>query len=174
MVAVSGVLGMALAPSGCAPGSMGGSDGPTRAGADTPNPFAPASVRAHPLTHLDRDDEGKPIIVLHAELRDRWGEPCKGAGTLVVELYRPSSGPASGLETQELVWEVDLSDLDLNVRLYDPATRTYRLQLSDLPGWITVGDQEGADRRVRLNVVLTTTGPQGVQVVLEDAYVLRY
>lgn len=138
------------------------------------NPFSPMSIRIHPLTHIDSDAEGEPLIILHVELRDRWGDPVKGAGSLLVELYRPASGPAAGLEQQELVWEVDLSDLEQNARLYDPPTRTYRLQLTSLPHWVQPAPTEGATQRIRLRAVLTTTAARGEQLVLDDTYVLRY
>lgn len=138
------------------------------------NPFAPTSIRVHPLTHLDIGDDGQPMIILHVELRDFWGEACKGVGSVVVELYRPSTGPRAGLEVQELVWEVNLTDLQRNARLYDPATRTYRLQLANLPNWISVDPNASTGRRVRLNVTLTAPDDKGNQIVLDDAYVLSY
>jgi hypothetical protein len=164
------VLLCGLASCETVPGSATG----PRPGQTVVNAFAPASIRVHPLTHLDRDADGRPMILLHLELRDSWGDACKAVGTVVVELYRPSQGVTSGLERQELVWEIDLSDLDINRTLFDPATRTYRFQLTDLPGWVTVDPNDVGSRRLRLNAVLTTTGVSGEQAVYDDSYVLRY
>lgn len=138
------------------------------------NPFAPASIRIHPITHLNVGNDGQPMIILHVEFRDFWGETCKGVGSIVVELYRPSAGPRAGLEVQELVWEVDLTDLQRNARLYDPATRTYRLQLANLPGWIRVDPNATTGQRVRLKVTLAAPDETGAQIILEDAYVLAF
>lgn len=138
------------------------------------NPFAPTSIRVHPLTHLDVDAAGLPLLIMHVEMRDFWGETCKGVGAVVVELYRPSTGPRAGLEVQELVWEVDLTDLQRNARLYDPATRTYRLQLTNLPEWISVDPNATSGQRVRLSVTLTAPDDAGEQIVLDDSYVLTF
>src|SRR5262245_1079982 len=78
------------------------------------NPFGPAALAIHPLTRIDRDSSGKLWVICHIELRDTWGDTCKGAGKLQVQLYRPVGARAGGLGVQELAWDVDLADLEKN------------------------------------------------------------
>lgn len=131
------------------------------------NPFAPVALRIHPLTHTSTQD-GKPSIVAHVELRDAWGDPVKGVGVLQVQLYRPTGTATSTLGTQELKWDIDLGNLELNAALYDPATRTYRLPLLEAPAWIEQTAGEGP--RIRLRAVLTTADAEGKQITIEDIY----
>lgn len=135
-------------------------------------PFAPASLRVHPLTHLARDDQGRAMIVCHIEFADRWGDTTKGIGQLAVRLYRPL-GASGKSARQEAAWDIDLTDLQYNATLYDPVTRTYRVQLGGLPGWVgdLVGGDElapGPSRRVILRVALTTWSAGGRETVLRD------
>src|SRR4051812_29835024 len=63
-------------------------------------PFAPASLRVHPLTHVDLVEGEKGSaptseVVLHFELLDRYGDAVKGLGIVNVELYRPGPGANS-------------------------------------------------------------------------------
>ena len=106
-----------------------------------PYPFAPATVRIHPLTQLDQDDEGEPLLVCHIELLDPWDESVRGVGNMKVSLF----GPPRPVSTEDAVWLFDLNDLQTNNLLYDPATRTYRLQLINLPAWvIEMGAETGS------------------------------
>jgi len=142
------------------------------------NPFGPAALSIHPLTRVDRDSKGRLWIICHIELRDAWGDTCKGAGKLQVQLYRPIGGRASGLGTQELAWDVDLSDLDKNASFYDPATRTYRLPLEDAPTWLAPpapGPDEPRAKQspiARLRAILITTGPRDEERILQDEFTL--
>ena len=97
-------------------------------------PFKPASVRVFPLTHFDLNAAGEPLLVLHLELTDRWGDSVKAAGSLRVELAAPTRGTAASEETV-LQWDVNLLNLDLNASRYDPTTATYRVPLEGLPRW---------------------------------------
>lgn len=131
---------------------------PVMGGGGTPNtawssgPFAPTRLVLHPLTHYEGPDGGRgAIIVCHLEFQDRWGDTVKGAGKLTVELYRPLGGPGQPAR-QELSWEVDLADLEINAAMYDPVTRTYRVQLGGLPGW--VGDELAGEDASGLGVLL--------------------
>lgn len=131
-------------------------------------PFAPVVMQIHPLTRIGRDEaRNQPLIICHLELRDSWGDTCKGTGTLQVQLYRSDPGGGSG--TQELKWDVDLSDLEKNSQLYDPATRTYRLAL-EVPERLIVRE---SGRRLRLRAILDTWGPRGEQRTLQDEFVLE-
>ena len=137
------------------------------------SPFAPASLTIHPLTRVDRDVQGVVWIVCHIELKDAWGDTCKGVGKLQVQLYRPVGGRASGLGSQELAWDIDLSDLDKNASFYDPPTRTYRFPLQNAPAWVAdVLDPDNHEARVRLRAVMTTTGPKGEERFLQDEYTI--
>jgi len=133
-------------------------------------PFAPVELRVHPLTHVELDGEGESVIILHVELHDAWGEATKATGDLVITLARGSGGPNPALANPELTWRDDLSDLSRNVRLWDPATRTYRVPLGRLPPWLTPS-LEGPP--AYLDVALTTRGRSGEERVLRDTFVLR-
>jgi hypothetical protein len=135
------------------------------------SPFAPKTLELHPLTRVERDGSGKPLIVCHIELHDEWGDTCKATGQLQVQLYRPVGGRQSGLGTQELAWDVDLSDLEMQ-RLFDSATRTYRLELEGAPEWVLPAGGAKGDPHGRLRAVLTSTGPQGETRTLSSEYSL--
>lgn len=137
------------------------------------SPFAPAALSIHPLTRVDRNDKGQLLIICHVELRDAWGDTCKGVGKLSVQLYRPVGGRASGRGTLELSWDVDLTDLDRNKDLFDQATRTYRLELRDAPAWLAEPHDKKSDLPLgRLRAVLVSTGPRGEERVLQDEFPL--
>jgi hypothetical protein len=139
--------------------------------AEGPWVFAPSSMRIYPLTHAERGEDGRTRIVLHVELKDRWGDSAKGLGVLRVMLFRPLSGPSPGLEEESAVWTIDLTDARENQLRFEPATRTYRLPLKDLPAWVeSRGD---GPRRVRLRATFETTGPDGRTIVLRDEYVIE-
>lgn len=142
------------------------------------NPFAPAAMRIYPLTHLDRDDAGRARIICHIDLRDAWGESVRGVGMLRVLLYRPAGELSGRLDEQELAWDIDLNDLDLNTSFYDRATRTYRVPLVGVPGWVEemlVAEEEGRDldRRLRLVATFETLGPRGAERFLRDEFVIE-
>jgi hypothetical protein len=131
-------------------------------------PFAPVVMQVHPLTRLARDGAGKPLVIAHIELRDSWGDTCKGTGKLSVQLYRGER--AGGPGVQELRWDINLNDLDLNAQLYDPATRTYRLSLEGLTDRLANPDDR---TRLRLRALFQTWGPKGDERTLQDEFVLE-
>lgn len=163
---------VAVLAAGCALRPKGPMQGQLAGPGAIANPFAAASLHIHPLTRLDRDEAGRVWIICHIELKDAWGDTTKGIGMLQVQLYRPSGGRASGLGIQETAWDVNLSDLDTNVALYDPATRTYRLPLEGAPEWLSADDEDRDLPRARLRAILTTFGPRGEEVVLEDEFAM--
>lgn len=132
-LALAGAAAMMLATIGgmtaCSPKAV--DPGPP----STEGAFGPESLRVYPLTRLDRAADGKPIIICHIELKDRWGDTTKGVGRLEIKLLRPAAAP-SGTESSEQTWELDLSNWELNASLYDKATRTYRIQLGEIPAWL--------------------------------------
>lgn len=140
-------------------------------------PFAPASLRVHPLTHLERDLEGQVFLLTHIQLRDQWSDVCKGVGTMQFYLYKPTGLGGAGQEEQVLRWEISLFDLNQNAVFFDPATQTYRFSLGDLPLWVQQmapgGDQSATGPgRFRIIARLTTPTPDGGQAVLADELVL--
>ncbi len=120
---------------------------PTTAPAPVNSPFSPRSVRIYPLTRIESDAKG-PRVVCYVEFKDAWGDTTKSTGTLIIALYRPVGGVEPGMERQERSWEIDLNDLEKNALLFDPATRTYRLSLRDLPDWLV----PGASARLRVSM----------------------
>jgi len=141
--------------------------------------FAGESVRVHPLTHFDLGDGGRGAngvaLACHVEVRDRWGDPVKVVGSLQIQLYRPVSGLDSAREVQELVWDLDLNDLERNAAWFDPVTRTYRLRLTGLPVWAErmARGEAGETTRLRVRAVLRTVGPDGRERVLRDDLVMQ-
>ena len=136
------------------------------AGTEVRTPFAPARIALHPLTRVDRDERGAPMIIAYLDVRDAWDDPAKAVGALQVLLYRPT-GPLASVDEQHLTWDVDLSDLANNSRLYDPVTHMYRLPLLDAPAWIA--PEAGRDQpRLRLRIVLDTLGPKAEPRRLQD------
>jgi hypothetical protein len=169
---VAGLVAAAACAGGCALKPKPALSGSAATGVK--NPFGPATLSIHPLTRVDRDEAGRLWIICHIELRDVWGDSCKGAGKLQVQLYKPTGGRAGGPGIQELTWDVDLSDLKLNASLYDPATRTYRLPLEDPPAWLVASttDRKSDLPIARLKAVLVTTGVKGDEKILTDEFAL--
>ncbi len=140
-------------------------------------PFAPASLRIHPLTHLERDLDGSVFLLAHIQMRDRWADICKGVGSVQFFLFKPTGLGGSGQEEQELRWEIDLYDLDQNAIFFDPATQTYRFSLGNLPEWVeqmaSGGDKTATGPgRFRIIARFTTPTPDGGQAVLVDELVV--
>jgi hypothetical protein len=136
-------------------------------------PFAPASLRLHPLTHLERAPDGAVYLLAHIQLRDRWSDICKGVGMVQFSLYMPTGLGGAGQEEQVRRWDIDLYPLDRNAVFFDPATQTYRFSLGDLPDWAQQmapgGDKDAVGPgRFRIIARLTTPTPEGGQTALVD------
>jgi hypothetical protein len=142
--------------------------------------FAPSRVRVHPLTHVDGEGGtgGRGVLVLHFEVRDRFGDAIKGLGVLRVELYRPGPGVMQGMETREGAWTVaELADAEGNSARWDRTTRTYRVQLF-APEWVRAWSRGDARERegtpwVKVRVLYTVLDEAGEEKVLTDEYVLQ-
>lgn len=144
--------------------------------------FAPVSLRIHPLTHVDaaagiKDATAadKTRIVLHFELKDRFGDNVKALGTLRVELLKPGSGATPGIESRELTWDVaEFADPDENFKRFDTPTRTYRVLLN-APRWVgdVLADRTSRDAPgwVKLRARFEPIGQQGLMFI--DEYVLQ-
>lgn len=137
---------------------------------DLPHAFAPADMRVHPLTHMTRDRDGELMLVCHIELRDTWGDSVKGVGELELQLYGP--GAEEGEVVHDASWSVSLYDLQRNMDLYDRATRTYRIQLIELPTWAEDFINEPMTR-AQLVALLTTEDRQGNPAVIRAEHTLR-
>jgi len=172
---------LAFAP-GCAITPAGADAGPSEMAA-TRNPFAPTAVRIYPLTHLTRDPEHGEVIMCHVELKDRWGDAVKAVGELEIQLFSyPTDGSAL---RQEATWPVpEMAQPDVNSALFDPATRTYRLRLGRVPGWVRdmIARREavargetprGERRRLLLKAVFRAADPQGRESTLFDEFIIE-
>ncbi len=168
---------VALVIGGC--GSQGAADGWGDGGDWTAtDPFRPVTLRVHPLTHIDPARAGdKGLIILHFELKDRFGDAVKALGTLRIELDKPGGGATPGMETQELTWDIaELAEPQGNADRFDPATRTYRVVLA-APRWVTEwaslppAQRKDAPAWLRLRAVMKLAG-EG-QTMLEDDYVIQ-
>lgn len=140
-----------------------------------PGPFRPTVMRVHPLTHTEVNADGEAVIILHVELKDLWGDTVKGVGQLQVQLRKQSATSVVG--NRGTRWDVDLRDIEINVSYFDSATRTYRIVIGGLPGWL--GDSVKAIDEVRgvegaqVRVLFRTSKADGEAVVLQDEYVMR-
>ncbi|MBL8760364.1 MAG: hypothetical protein JNL50_03595 [Phycisphaerae bacterium] len=158
----------AFACAGC--GAIGG--GEAWEGDATVGPFAPARLRLHPLSHLERDAAGLPTrLVCHAEFQDRWFDSVKACGVVEVQLYRGSATP--GMDEQVARWTVDLTDLEANARWFDPVTRTYRVQL-DLPSWTERATAGSMRLRAEYVPRMKEGETPGAEARLRDELVVRY
>jgi len=148
---------------------------PTAVGADgepawAGGPFAPTSLRVHPLTHVELDEDGRPVLVCHVEFADRWGDVVKATGMLRVEVVRVGED----VESAGVAWEIDLSDLETNVQRFDPVTRTYRLHLGGLGEWARALVEDGGEPvAARVMATLVGTGPRERQRRLEGRLTIR-
>ncbi len=207
---------------GCAAESLGPGLSPARGVVDREDPFAPTTMRIHPLTHLDARSSprrgageanatlgaasdggrggggggvtsagGGDVLMLHVELTDAYGDTVKGLGKLAVQLYRRTPGSESGAgggggagsspgsaagsgplsETQDSRWDIaELAEPDGNAKRFDPATRTYRLQLK-APDWVA-GELARSGGWVRVRCVFAAATRRGERVLV-DEFVLQ-
>lgn len=182
------VMAMAAMVAACVPlgfGCVAGEGDPAlipggRLRGEVVSPFAPVALRVHPLTHVDAGEAGASgeagvaLVILHVELKDRYGDTVKAAAPVKVELYRPGAGAMAAMETREAEWWMpEMADPDVNSGRFDRATRTYRLPLR-LSGWPASWAQGGeGPAYVRLVVMVECEGPDGRARSLEGEYVLR-
>lgn len=138
-------------------------------------PFAPRSLRVHPLTHVDAPDPMAPgTLILHLELRDRFGDSVKGVGRLSVELTSAdaSSGFAASGESR-VKWDVtDIADPQTSSRRFDPSTRTYRVPLK-APAWVSrwlsdEGERRGGPDHLTLRATFTPTAGEDLRVLTDE------
>ncbi len=140
---------------------------------DSPNPFAAAMMQIHPLTRLELGTDQPALLLCHIEFRDSWGDPRKALGRLQIDLYRAIGAGQSSLGQQVLTWEVDLADLARNARLYDQATRTYRLALEDVPEWLSNESAQSGGTLARLRGTFVGPDVEGKPQKLSSEYLLE-
>lgn len=130
--------------------------------------MAPASVRIHPLTRLETDDQGRWRLACHLELLDRADHGIKWLGSVRIELLRPESASSA---TRELIYDHDLSSPEANARAYDWITRTYVILLAEPPQWAL--DADRGDAALSLRVIFSFLAPDGSTTSLESTFTLR-
>lgn len=140
----------------------------TEEGLVLPGPFAPKAMRIHPLTHQEIGPAGGARVVLHMELKDAWGDSVKGIGRVQAQVWREGES-----QDRAVRWDVDLRSLEENARFYDPATRTYRIVLGGLPGWLDEAVRAGRGGGGRLRVLFLGTEVDGTAIVLRDEGVIE-
>lgn len=157
-----------------------GGSSPAPVAAASCDAFAPRTMRIHPLTHIDAiTDKGgtHPVLVLHVELKDRYGDTVKWLGAMQVTMSRPVVGMTPGLETQELRWDVrEFHVADTNAAYFDPTTRTYRIVL-ETPEWVgrllsEAPKGDGPPAYVKVKAVLSIQA-EGRERFVSDEFVVR-
>ena len=95
-------------------------------------PYAPASIRVHPISRIKYDrTTGLAVVQARIEFRDPDGFSTRGVGSLTISLTGPSDEGVMLISKTE--WKCDLNDLELNRRYYDEVTRTYQVTLELTP-----------------------------------------
>jgi hypothetical protein len=120
-------------------------------------------IRVHPLTRWE-DVEADPRLIVHVELRDRYGHAVKGFGELRIELEGRGDGD------EPAVWSIDLVDPDNNARYYDDLiSRTYQISITGLPAWVKdwLASAE-PDDWMRVNAYFRTVDADGRERILHD------
>jgi hypothetical protein len=142
--------------------------------ADEAWPFAPRSLRVHPLTHVDVPDPlGDGTLILHVELRDRFGDSVKGVGQLSVELASTGGGAGFAAPESRVKWDItDIADPQTSSRRFDPATRTYRVPLKS-PAWVSrwlsdESERRGGPEHLTLRATFTPTAGEDRRVLTDE------
>lgn len=151
------------AAGGCVDLGLGPRGGDLRLDPGLRAAFAPRSLRLSPLTRVESDPSGRPVLTVYFELLDSWGHGTKAPGLFEAQLFRVRGGVA----VQDERWEADLSDPDGNSALFD-VTGLYRVPLSGAPSWLIEPGQGVGSMRVR--VYFRTLGPDGRETVLRDVF----
>ena len=112
-------------------------------------PFCPRSVRIHPFTTFEKNDEDLWQLKIHLELLDLQGDPSKGLGQLQIELYELKQNQPNPVFDKKLEHvNIDLSDSTKSQNYYDRITRTYLYSL-------TVDPIPAPNKRLQLSVQFT-------------------
>jgi hypothetical protein len=146
--------------------------------------LSPVAIDVHPLTRIGADRDGVQSLVLHLEVRDRFGHAIKALGEVRVELYKPVEGAGAGggiamRPSQQRVWTIDLIDPERNAAAWDAMiTRTYTMSLGGLPEWLlewrnALPTDPAGQLSPSIQVVFRTADAQGRERVLRTNSRLR-
>jgi hypothetical protein len=121
-------------------------------------------VVIHPLTRVGVDSAGRPAIMLHLEVLDRFGQSIKALGELEVRLLARGGLSDDRDQVADLAsgtaerWLVDLREARDNARAFDDrVTRTYTIPLGGPPAWVVAWSKEPLPSDARASA---RTGPQ--------------
>ena len=96
-------------------------------------PYAPASIRVHPISRIKIDPEtGQAHVKAHIEFLDIDGFSTRGIGRL--EFVLSGQGDGSTVSISKTTWECDLNNPDTNSEYFDEVTRAYLATLELSPG----------------------------------------
>ncbi|HEX8914429.1 MAG TPA: hypothetical protein VF796_18925 [Humisphaera sp.] len=100
-----------------------------------PAEFGPAKLRIHPTFTAAKDwtGDGKPDgIEAVVEILDSYGEPTRGSGTLIFELwtFRKYDPDPLGNRVEEQPWRATLLTREEQAERWSPALRAYTFQLA--------------------------------------------
>jgi len=126
------IISAVLLQAGCTTGAGGKKS--SQVSVDIPAPvnlILPKTIHIHPFTatrQLD-DSSGQPGIGVRLEAMDTYGETARAFGDFRFELYayKPNSLDSRG--SLMGVWDIPLSDPDVNLAHWDRITRAYRFKL---------------------------------------------
>lgn len=112
-------------------GCKGGGSTPVKSQATTET-----RLSVHDLTRVSIDADDRGELRVHVALSDAEGAAIRPLGVFKVSLYRPADPGSGGAQKLDKSWEVDLRDPVKNAAAYDGfITRTYVLELRDVPEW---------------------------------------
>ncbi|MBY0310694.1 MAG: hypothetical protein K2W85_01350 [Phycisphaerales bacterium] len=136
MIGRHGQLGLfaacAMMACGWLCGCKGGGRTPLKTGVT-----AETRLSVHDLTRVSIDADDRGELRVHVALSDAEGGAIRPLGVFKVSLYRPADPGAGGAQKLDKFWEVDLRDPVKNAAAYDGfITRTYVLELRDVPEWV--------------------------------------
>lgn len=109
-------------------------------------------------------------MILHMEVRDAWGDTIKSLGRLRVMVTEPQGVADTRTTLRQVSWEHDLESLDEQPRRWDRATRTYRIQLRDVPEWLIhlAKAENRSSRPATLTAVWTIRTASAGEVTFKD------
>jgi hypothetical protein len=133
--------------------AVGCAAGPSNPSGPQNDMFAPRAVRIHPvftkITSWSGDERPEGIEAL-VELRDQFDDTCKGAGSLVFELYefRTNQPDPRGRRIYN-PWQVDIATVEEQRERWSKTGRSYTFRLA--------ADRISANGRYVLTVSFTPT-----------------
>jgi hypothetical protein len=114
--------------------------------------YGPSRLVVHRLSRLERGEGDSVRVLVHAELIDQAGHGCRWPGWMELTLE-------TGLPGGQKVLVQDLTDPQVNGRVFDAVTRTYVLMHE-----LAEGEAKPTTARVRF----VFAGPDGTRLQLTD------